>query len=204
MNIRELTMRESIIFYKSFYDSIKELPVNVQAKIYSAIFEYSLNSNEIKIEGLAKSIFILIKPQLDANNKRFENGKKGGRRKSEHNQNETETEPKQNLNQSKYKPNNNVNVNVNVNENVNVNNNINNDAFADECERSEQWCEVVCMQHKIKPSDLKARIKDFKSHLISVQEQKKTVKDFKEHFSNWLRRNKESPTKSTTFNSPVL
>ena len=110
-------MRDSIIFYRSFYEAINELPPDVQAKVYSAIFEYSLNFNEVVLEGLPKTIFTLIKPQLDANNKRFENGKKGGRKKSEENQEETKTEPKTNQEKNETEPNNNVNVNVNENNN---------------------------------------------------------------------------------------
>ena len=110
-----------MVFYRSFYEAIKELPLDVQAKVYSAIFEYSLNFNEVVLEGLPKTIFTLIKPQLDANNKRFENGKKGGRKKVDNNQTETKSEPKQNQTETKTEPNNNVNDNDNVNENVNDN-----------------------------------------------------------------------------------
>ena len=70
-------MRDSIVFYRSFYEAIKDLAPNVQAKVYNAIFEYSLNFNEVELAGLPKTIFTLIKPQLEANNKKFENGKKG-------------------------------------------------------------------------------------------------------------------------------
>ena len=113
-------MRDSMVFYRSFYEAIKELPLDVQAKVYSAIFEYSLNFNEVVLEGLPKTIFTLIKPQLDANNKRFENGKKGGIKKVDNNQTETKTEPKQNQTETKTEP----NVNVNVNDNGNVNDNV--------------------------------------------------------------------------------
>src|SRR5690606_38006761 len=106
-------MRDSIIFYRSFYEAIRELPYEVQGQIYTAIFEYSLNFNEVVLEGLPKTIFTLIKPQLDANNKRYENGKKGGRNK----QNETKTKPKDNQNETKTEANKNVNDNDNVNEN---------------------------------------------------------------------------------------
>jgi len=74
-----------MVFYRSFYEAIKELPLDVQAKVYSAIFEYSLNFNEVVLEGLPKTIFTLIKPQLDANKdfnvsetKRFHWNWKGG------------------------------------------------------------------------------------------------------------------------------
>ena len=56
-------MRNSIIFYRSFYDAIKELEPDVQAVVYNAIFEYSLNFNEVVLNGLPKTIFTLIKPQ---------------------------------------------------------------------------------------------------------------------------------------------
>lgn len=109
-------MRESFVFYKSFYDSIKELDPNDQVKIYNAIFEYEYYQKEPELSGVAKSIFTLILPQLEANNKRYENGKKGGRPKKE-----TEEKPKNNQNKTKVKPN--VNVNDNVNVNV-INNNL--------------------------------------------------------------------------------
>lgn len=111
--------RESFIFYKSFYDSIKELAPKEQVQIYNAIFEYQFFGEQIELKGVCKSIFTLILPQLEANNKKYENGKKGGRPKS--NKNETKTKPKINQNETKTKP----NVNDNENENVNVNDNDN-------------------------------------------------------------------------------
>lgn len=107
-------MRDSIIFYRSFYEAISELEPDVQAKVYTAIFEYSLNFNEVELSGLPKTIFTLIKPQLDANNKRYKNGAKGGRP----NQKETEEEPKDNQDETKPEANKNVNDNDNVNDNV--------------------------------------------------------------------------------------
>lgn len=104
-------MRDSCIFYRSFYEAMNGLDSSVKANIYDAIFEYSLNGILIELSGLEKTIFTLIKPQLDANNKRFENGKKGGKPK----QNETKDKPKRNQNVTKTEANNNVNDNVNVN-----------------------------------------------------------------------------------------
>ena len=102
--------------------------------MYDAICELALNSKETKMTGLTKTIFTLIKPQILANQKRYENGKKGGRPKKEtigfdkpktsgFENNKTdgyvkeETETKPNVND-------NVNVNVNVNANDNVNENV--------------------------------------------------------------------------------
>lgn len=113
-------MRESFVFYRSFYDAIKDLPRDVQGEIYTAIMEYSLYGKETEnLKPIARSVFTLMKPQIDVNNKRFENGKKGGRPKSENkpdgNQNKTNEKPKNNQNETKDEPNVNVNDNVNVN-----------------------------------------------------------------------------------------
>ena len=85
--------RSSCIFYKSFYESIKELDPVDQVQIYDAIFQYQFNGELKELKGICKSIFTLIIPQLEANNKRYENGKKGGRPKQE----ETKTKPKSKL-----------------------------------------------------------------------------------------------------------
>lgn len=117
-------MRDSFVFYRSFYDAIKDLPRDVQGEIYTAIMEYSLYGKETEnLKPIARSVFTLMKPQIDVNNKRFENGKKGGRPKSgnepDGNQEETKEKPSNNQSETKSKP----NVNDNVNDNVNANEN---------------------------------------------------------------------------------
>jgi hypothetical protein len=109
-------MRDSSIFYRSFYEAIKSLPESNQLEVYNAIFEYSFNFNEIELTGLSKTIFTLIKPQLEANKKRFENGTKP---KVKPEKSKTEAKQKQKI--SKAEANNNVNNNDNDNEKVNKN-----------------------------------------------------------------------------------
>ena len=114
-------MRDSFVFYRSFYDSIKLLPKKYQFAFVQALCEYALN--EVIPESLpggSMALFNALKPQIDANNRRYENGCKGGRPKS----NQTETKPKPNNNQSITKPKPNDNVNVNDNDNVYVNGNV--------------------------------------------------------------------------------
>lgn len=118
-------MRDSFVFYRSFYEAIKDLPRDVQGEIYTAIMEYSLYGKETdNLKPITRSVFTLMKPQIDVNNKRFENGKRGGRPKSEYkpteNQSETKDKPKNNQSETNSKPN--VNDNVNVNENENKDN----------------------------------------------------------------------------------
>jgi hypothetical protein len=115
-----LHMRESTVFYRSFYEAIKELDADTQAQVYSAIFEYALNFNELELKGVAKTVFTLIKPQLDANQKRYENGNKPKVK-----QVISKTEAKQKQDTSKVEANVNDNVNANANANVNDNENVN-------------------------------------------------------------------------------
>ena len=126
-------MRDSCIFYRSFYESIKDLPIEEQAIIYNAIFSYSLDFQLPELKGISKSIFTLIKPQIDANIKRYNNGTIP---KQKQTTSKTEAKQKQDKSEVEANVNDNVNVNVNVNVNENENKNVNenkNQSFVD-CE----------------------------------------------------------------------
>ena len=71
----EKMARDSFILYRSFYEAISELSKEDQADTYNAIMQYALNQKEIQLKGISKAIFSLVKPQLDANYKKYENGK---------------------------------------------------------------------------------------------------------------------------------
>ena len=114
-------MKESFIFYRSFYEALVGMDKQNQADCLMAIADYALNDKEPNLTPAVRMFFTLVKPQLDANRKRFENGKKGGRPKKEKNQTETKPKPKNNQTETKPEP----NVNDNVNDNVNVNLNLN-------------------------------------------------------------------------------
>ena len=108
-------MRDSLVFYRSFYEAVKDLPAEEFKEAVSAIMEYGLNDEEQAPSGAAKVFLIMAKPLIDANNKKHENGKKGaefgklgGRPKKE-----TPKKPQENPNRTP-----NVNVDVNVNENI--------------------------------------------------------------------------------------
>lgn len=113
-------MRDSFIFYRSFLEGIEELPDKDKLKVLLAIARYALNDQEQKLTGLSKMAYTLIKPQLDANKQRYENGKKGGRPKSKPMVLKND-ENKKTDGYAEKKPNVNVNENVNENDNENVN-----------------------------------------------------------------------------------
>lgn len=117
-------MRDSFIFYNSFLDALDELDADTRLKVYDAITHYAIKDEEPELTGIAKAIFSLIKPQIDANNKRYEDGKKGagfgklgGRPKKE----KTLKNP---IGVISENPKETPNVNVNDNVNVNVNDNV--------------------------------------------------------------------------------
>jgi hypothetical protein len=108
--------RDSMIFYRSFYESVNGLSPIIKAEVYDAIFRYGLDFKEPEFtDEFARALFTLIKPQLDANIKRFNNGNKPKNKQSE-----SKTEAKQKQNKSEIEANNNVNVNDNVNKNINI------------------------------------------------------------------------------------
>ncbi|HJJ05199.1 MAG TPA: DnaD domain protein [Clostridiaceae bacterium] len=112
--------RDSFIFYKSFYEAIAEADAKIQNEVFNAICKKALYEEDTKLTGVSKMLYTLIKPQLEANTKRYEDGKKGGRPKKE----TTGLTKEKTSGFENKKPNKNENVNVNDNENVNNNNNI--------------------------------------------------------------------------------
>lgn len=131
--------KNSFVFYGSFAEAMEELTDEEYGKMCRIINNYALNDIEPEgLKGTFKMLFTLIKPQLDANKKRYECGAKGGRPTNKNNSYKeekpkdsdkstdnkpTDTTPEENKKPSviffdeKNKP----NVNDNANENVNVN-----------------------------------------------------------------------------------
>jgi len=68
--------KDSLIFYRSFFEAINDLPDKNQLIIYKAISDYALNFEEPQLTGLSKAIFTLIKPYLDGTFKSNEKGDK--------------------------------------------------------------------------------------------------------------------------------
>lgn len=134
-------MRDSYIFYASFYEAIKELDDADRLVIYDAINAYSLGGEVPELRGISKALFTLMRPQLDANQRRYDNGTKGGRPPKNGNQegsknkpigNQTETNEEPNGNQEGSKPKANYNDNYNDNVNQNGNNNLNQNPLSSE------------------------------------------------------------------------
>ena len=97
--------RESFIWYASFSDAIKLLPEKDQLTIYRLITDYWIYWIEPEAsDAVPYALFCVVKPQIDANNKRYIMWKKWWRPKKDwdnsikpkSNQNKTKEEPKTN------------------------------------------------------------------------------------------------------------
>ena len=112
-------MNESFVFYRSFYKAAKKLDDEQYGKIMRILAEYALNGvepDEDEMDAMALLAFTLMKPQIDANSRRRENGAKGGKPKNtDANRNQTVTENEPNVND-----NDNVNDNENDKDNANA------------------------------------------------------------------------------------
>ena len=111
-------VRDGFIFYESFRSAMKDLPAETQLLLYNAIADYALYDIEPDFDtnGIARGFFALMRPQIDANNRRLDAGARGGRpvksQESEPNEHQTETneEPNRNLGVTDEKPNGNLGV----------------------------------------------------------------------------------------------
>ena len=111
-------IRDSFIFYRSFFQSTKRLSKEEKAELFEAICYYALDGESIEMSAVPEAIFSVIKPNLDANRRKWENGCKEKKKTSK-----TEAEDEQEISkdeandkQTISKPQGNVNVNVNANE----------------------------------------------------------------------------------------
>ena len=95
-------MRDGFVFYRSFFESFSDLSKKDKLALFDALCNYALNDVEPELTGAPSAMFKLLKPQVDANNRRYENGKKGGRPKG--NQTETKTKPNDNQTITKTEP----------------------------------------------------------------------------------------------------
>lgn len=93
--------RDGVVFYRSFWEAITHLGDDDQLASVKAIVEYGLYGKEPECSGVATAIFMMAKPQIDANNRRYENGTKGGRPKTDDKEIPRENQKKPSANQAK-------------------------------------------------------------------------------------------------------
>ena len=105
--------RDSYIFYRSFRKATKYFSKEDRCDFYDVLCDYSLDGTLPDLDSMppiVAAVLVTVIPQIDANNKRYIDGCKGGR-------------PKKTSGFQVEEPNENENVNDNVNEKENENEN---------------------------------------------------------------------------------
>ena len=163
--------RDSFIFYRSFYEAIKDLKDEIRLEVFTAITEYALYGKlPEELKPVAKGLFTLIKPNLDVNSLRYENGKKGGRkpRIDLPRPNGDPADTRQSPPAPQYS------------------------SFEEEIriiKADQGWLEPVCMQFRIDPAELDKRLDAFVTHckVERGDELHPSIRDAKRHFASWMR-----------------
>jgi len=175
--------KDSIVFYRSFYEAAKPLKDREELQLYRGIFEFGLNHNEIKMGSIPTAMFQLIKPQLEANYKKWESGFKGGRpaNKASDNHDESIPEPSDNHNGTIPEPNVNVNVNDNDNDNVFITLQLNDKTEFIICDRD------LVKWGKLYPAvDVEQELRNMVGWIDANPTRRKTKTGIKKFVNSWL------------------
>ena len=70
---------EAFVFYRSFFEAMEGLADGDKLALFDAIARMGLYGEQIALPLEARRLFVLILPQLKANRKKREEGRKGGR-----------------------------------------------------------------------------------------------------------------------------
>lgn len=172
--------RDSMVFYRSFFEAVEDLPPEDFKQAVTAIMRYALDGTADDVKGVAKSILIMARPQIDKNNKRYENGTSGGRKPND-NQTITKAEPKC------ISPKPNVNVNDNVNDiKENTLKSVKEKRFAPPTpENVREYCREMGYTHV--DADRFVDFYSAKGWMVG----KSKMKDWKAAVRNWERQDKE-------------
>lgn len=155
--------RDSFVFYRSFFESLRLMPPEVQAEVYPAIVEYGLNGKEPKgLSDIARGVFILIKPNIDATIARKENGKRFGKLGGRPKKDNTTPSPTPNKDTLTL------------------------EQEISEMQTDQQWSETICMQFHITHNDLPQRLEAFRNFCKCNDKSHESLSDAKRHFYNWM------------------
>lgn len=179
-------MNESFVFYRSFAEALNELPAEQYKEVMVALSSYALDGalpDTDCMSQIARMVFTLVKPQIDANTKRRENGSRGGRPSAKPlvSENAENKKPMVSKKASNEKPN--ANVNANANDNANEKNK----RFAPpSVEEVAAYCQE--RRNRVNPQQF---VDFYASKGWRVGNQ--PMKDWKAAVRNWEQRDKKPP-----------
>ena len=166
--------RDSFIFYRSYWEAMANLDERTIGKCMKAVAAYALDGKEDKTAGVVGMLMTLIKPQIDANNRKYANGCKGatfgalgGRPKKNE---KTPREPHNNPNKT---PNDNVNENENASAYAGVY------ASLEVCaERAKANSSLRDRAVAAGVTDFEASVDEFAGYLAAVGDKVVNIRDF--------------------------
>lgn len=82
-NEEGLLIRNGFVFYRSWHETINMLSKEKGFQLFNDICEYALDGIEPEQDDILTPIFTNIKPNIDANDKKAKDGRKGGRPKND-------------------------------------------------------------------------------------------------------------------------
>lgn len=188
--------RDSFVFYRSFFEAIQNMPKKHQVALYQAIFEYALDDKQPTLSNVPEALWKIIRPQLDASVKRYENAKKGakyGKLGGRPKKDGDEKKPLKGYETKTLNSNSNSNSNVNSNLNSNSNSNLKGaDSGTEETEKTEPKLEEVV--EEIESKGYKVDAKEFFTYYSKAgwrTANGETIKDWKALLRVWNLRERE-------------
>jgi hypothetical protein len=196
-------MTNSFVFYRSYFEAIKDLDLMDKVEMYEAIADYSLDDIEPNFNGIKLVMWKLIKPQIDSNKVKRNGGKLGGRPKKEtigfENENHRLNENNHRLYNEKANGNGNGNGNANGNKNDNDNGEVSvedlknkylpNKKFGIELFKNET-AEAQFFNEEIQRTARREITKDdfidFNSQLKINDKVHKSLREYVNHMRNWI------------------
>lgn len=176
-------MKHGFVFYRSWLEAIEELPDALMFELLKAIVYYGLNQEEpAEMTAQARSYWKLIKPIIEANNKRYENGKKA---KQKQNGSKTEANEKQD-GSVRIKELKKLGIKELTNERIEELKNY-------RIEEDEAVVELFAMQLSTTKDEVIRLMVYFDNYLKSIDKQHPNITEYKRHFSNWVRHQEVKP-----------
>lgn len=211
--------RESMVFYASWLDAVRALPKALQGDVLLSMLEYGIEGKTVCKQGsVAMAMLAMVKPIIDANNKRYESGCKGGRPKVEP---RVEQKPNGNQTETKQKPNGNQTKTYNDNDNDNVNDNEEEDIPSPAPAREElpsgthiatselydvmagdvAWLTKVANNTRTTAEALRKELKEFCDGVMMAEDTKELT-DARRHFIAWRRKRPKEQGRPTDGGRP--
>ena len=172
-------MRDSILFYRSQLEALLQLDAETCKETLKAFYDYGMNGAKPTCTSTALALFIAFKPLIDKNNSLYENGRKGGRPKSNQKPNDNQTI-------TKTKPTDNQTVTQMINDKCKMLNDKEKDILSGKPDSAPvyPYREVIDYLNSKIGTSYKASSRDTRKHIKARFDEGYTLEDFQKVIDN--------------------